>query len=90
MGRVLSCSHLCPTSPEVAVGFWGQTAPFVQVRGSRMNITYKFKKTGPHMGSPKRCVCRRTVPPRAVTVVGGLVAVSLRSFCFEPQMEGTQ
>ena len=46
--------------------------PFVQVRGNRMNIMYKFQERVPYMCSLKRCVCGRMVPPRGLAVVGGL------------------
>ena len=61
-----------PTPPEVFVRFQGQTVPFVQVRGNRMNIMYKFQERVPYMCSLKRCVCGRMVPPRGLAVVGGL------------------
>lgn len=49
----------------------GDPVPFLQVRADRENINYKLKRRGPSMGSLRRCVCKKTRPPRGVTVVGG-------------------
>ncbi|KAB0354994.1 hypothetical protein FD755_022453 [Muntiacus reevesi] len=79
---IYSCSYLChaPRPPEVFVRFQGQTVPFVQVRGNRMNIMYKFKERVPYMCNLKRCVCGQMVPPRGLTVVDGLQDYELRVF----------
>ncbi|KAB0363429.1 hypothetical protein FD754_007585 [Muntiacus muntjak] len=69
-----------PRPPEVFVRFQGQTVPFVQVRGNRMNIMYKFKERVPYKCNLKRCVCGQMVPPRGLTVVDGLQDYELRVF----------
>ena len=48
---------LYPHPLEVFVRFQGQTVPFVQVRGNRMNVMYKFKERVPYRCSLKRYVC---------------------------------